>query len=464
MFRLQRPGVEVVGEGDRQDTCVQGGKEVVTACRLAGQRWALAIGSRVEKAVEGLLHWWAFPSAFQWPLATGLAVVVFLALRTPRHSELNPGAAIVWQLWWAFLPFFILLTARLWCGVCPVPALGDAARRLRPTQQPLPPSAMRREGPWVAALGLGVMGFLFLLLNLENSGPLTAALLLAFSTVAVGSALLWKGNVWCRYLCPLGLMAGLYSRVGWLRLEPGDKRKAGNTARHCDFFTSPLASRRSHDCALCGACIKADGGEGVNVRLAGTAFFMAPLARAEAVAVSLLLGLLVADALRMTPLFVRFMAWMTPRIGNYETGMALGMALVIALVLMGQAGAARLLGGKGEFWPSFTVLSLAWIPLALAAHLSLSAQHLLAVGDVVRNLGAELSLLTPGHMPPTDAYATLWSMRAFQWAALALGGMAAFYLSRRPSTRAVGGAWALAGIFPAIPLMVIFGQPMSISC
>lgn len=436
----------------------------MTACRLAGQRWVLGIGSWVERVLERLLRWQAFPRAFQWPLALGLVVVVLLALRTPRHAELNPGAAIVWQLWWAILPFFILLSARLWCGVCPVPALGDAARRLRPTTPLLPPSVVRRVGPWVAAVGLGVMGFLFLILNLENSGPLTAGLLLTFSAVAVGSALLWQGNVWCRYLCPLGLMAGLYSRMGWLRLEPGDRRKAGSTARQCAFFTSPLAPRRSHDCALCGACVKADGGEEVNVRFGGTSALAAPLARPEAMAVSLLLGLLVADAVRMTPYYIRFMAWMTPRIGNYEMGMALGMVLVMALVLVGQAGAARLLGGRRGFWSSFTLLSLAWIPLALAAHLSLSAQHLLAVGAVFRNLGAELSLLAPGHMPPVDAYATLWSMRAFQWSVLALGGMAALYLSRHLSTRAASNAWAMAGIFPVIPLLFIFGQPMSISC
>lgn len=422
------------------------------------------IGSRVERAIEGLLRWRAFPSVFQWPLAVGMAVVGLLALMTPRHAELNPGAAIVWQLWWAFLPFFILLTARLWCGVCPFPALGDAARRLRPSPPPLPPSAVRRWGPWMATIGLGVVGFLFLLLQVETSGPLTAALLLAFSAAAVGSALLWKGNAWCRYLCPLGLMAGLYSRVGWLRLEPNDRRKAGNAARRCSFFTSPLAPRRSHDCALCGACLQANDGEGVNVRLARPAVFMAPLARAEAVAVSLLLGLLVADALRMTTLNLRFMAWVMPKIGSYETGMALGIVLVIALLLMGQAGVARLLGGRGKFWSSFAVLSLVWLPLALAAQLALSAQHLLAVEAVVRNLGAELSLLAPGHMPLADAYASVWFMRALQWAALALGGVVALYLSRRLSSRAVGGAWAIAGVFPVIPLMVIFGQPMSVSC
>ena len=52
--------------------------------------------------MERLLRWRAFPAVFQWPLLGLVALVAYLALRPVHHAELNPGAAIVWQLWWAF--------------------------------------------------------------------------------------------------------------------------------------------------------------------------------------------------------------------------------------------------------------------------------------------------------------------------------------------------------------------------
>ncbi|MGE5619190.1 MAG: 4Fe-4S binding protein [Sphingomonadaceae bacterium] len=193
-----------------------------------------------SSVVSRLLRWPWFPLIPQATLLAAATAVVVLALRPPQRSEMNLGAALVWQLWWTLLPFFILLTARLWCAVCPFSALGDLAQRLRRPALPLPPARLRAVGPWIAALGLAIMGFLFLLLSLESSGPFTALLLLALASGALVSSLLWRGRAWCRYLCPLGLMAGLYSRLAWLRLSaPSDARYEG---RGKPTDTPPIAS------------------------------------------------------------------------------------------------------------------------------------------------------------------------------------------------------------------------------
>jgi hypothetical protein len=414
--------------------------------------------------VERLIRWPAFPGALQWPLVVVVAALVVVSLRAPRHAELNPGAAVVWQLWWTVLPFLVLLTARLWCAICPFPALGDAVQRLRTA--PLPPPALRRWGPWAAALGLGVLGILFLLLHVETSGPLTGALLVAFAAAVVGAALLWRRRAWCRYLCPLGLMVGLYSRLGWLRLGARDDgQEAAATARDCPVFSSALAARRAHDCVLCGLCLRGRGGAAVEVRFARPSATAPSLTAAEAVTVSVLLGLLLADALRMIPLYLGYMAWAVALVGGrYETAMALGIGTVMAAVLVAHVVAAHVLRRGETFGRSFARLSLLWLPLVLAAHLALSAQHLLAAGEVVLNLGAEIGLLRPGHMPPAEVYASVWSMKALQWAMLALGGLAALVLVRRLVPAGKGYAWGVAGVLPALPLVVIFGQPMTVAC
>ncbi len=379
---------------------------------------------------------------------------------------MNAGAALVWQLWWPLLPFFLLLTSRAWCAVCPFSTLGSLVQRLRPSVARLPSPGTRRAGAWSATAALGAMGFLFLLLTLESNGPFTAALLLVFAAGAAGASLFWRGRVWCRYICPLGLMAGLYSRLAWLRLEVvGDAEKPGAAGGYsCPVFTSPGSPRRTQDCVLCSACLKAPGGEAVAVRFGPPSFTQPLLTPPEAVTVSLLLGLLLVDALRMTPPYLRYMAWAVPLVrDSYETAMALGIAGSTALLLLVQI-AATLLSARGRWsWQQFARLSMALLPLALASQLALSAQHLMAAGEVIRNLGAELGLLAPGHMPPTDAYVVVWPLKALQWSTLAAGGaLSVLQVARGAgSVRAVPifGAALLAAV-----LLAIFLEPMSISC
>ena len=395
------------------------------------------------------------------------SLVVFLALRPPSHAEVNPGAAILWQLWWPLLPFVVLLTARLWCAVCPIPALGEMARLPYRRSRPFPPPQLRRIGPWLATALLSSLSFAFLLFSLEINGRLTALLCVVFALGAAAAAVFWRGRPFCRYLCPLGLMVGLYSRLAWLRLGPADKlrrKTAAAAARRCPLFTSPVAARRAQDCVLCAACLQEKEGGAVAVHLEAPALTRPALLSAEAVAVTLLLGALLADALRMTPPYLRYMAWALPLLDwNYRLAMGLGMAGVIGALLGGQVAAALIWGRRNSFWQSFGRLSLAWLPLALTAQLALSAQHLLAAGTVFQNLAAELALVSPGHMPPTDAYSFLWPLKGLQWVLLVAGAIAALALARRaPESRSI--AYLAAAVLPALALLVIFREPMSVAC
>ncbi len=413
------------------------------------------------RLLEGLLRWRWFPEALQLPLLAAGLVALLLAPRTPRHSEMNVGAALIWQLWWPLLPFLLLPLARMWCALCPFATLQQLIQRLRPRTLPPPPSRLRRLGPWIATLGLALLGFLFLLLSLEASGQSTAGLLVAFALGAAATATLWDGRGWCRYLCPIGLMLGLYSRLAWLRLEPlGEKGRkvAAAGARSCPTFTSPVAPRRSHDCVVCAGCLRVPGGEAVAVRTGRPALMEHPLARPEAVAVSLLMGLLLADALRMTPAYLRYMAWAVPRLhGSYEAAMALGIVAVMSALLAAQTALAFRSSGRRAFWSRFACLSMAILPLALATQLALSTQHLLVAGEVIRNVAAEVGIAAPGHMPPEDAYGTLWSVKGLQWAMLAAGVAASAYLMgrRQPS---------LMSACVGVALLAIFAMPMSVTC
>ncbi len=415
--------------------------------------------------MNGLLRWRGFPGVFQGTFAILAAIALSLALRPPYRSEMNLGAALVWQLWWPALPFLILLTARFWCAVCPFSAVGSLPLWFRHSVPTLPPTLVRRGGPWLSAVSLGILGFLFILLSLESNGPVTAVLLLAFALGAAASALFWRGRAWCRYLCPLGMMAGLYSRLAWLRLESaGGSATAAIAARVCPLYTAPSSPRRAQDCVFCGDCMEVQAGEVVSVRFAPPSPSAVVLNPPEALATTLLMGLLLIDALRMTPLYLRYMAWTVPWTGhNYVVAQAMGILVVTLLLLAGQTGVTVLAGRGAWSWSQFARLSLVMLPLAFASQLALSSQHLMALVEVFQNLGAELGALEPGHMPPADAYSVTWPLKVVQVAMLAAGAFVSLSVTRSgivfPRLASIGGVALL-----AVVLITIFMQPMSVAC
>lgn len=394
--------------------------------------------------------------------------LAYLGIQPIHRAETNPATAIVWLLWWPILPFTGLMLGRLWCALCPAGALGDWAQTLLVRARPMAPTWIQQFGTWFAVVGIVAIGLAFLALGLETDGGLTMLFIAFISVGAVSLALVFKERVWCRWFCPLGMMLGLYSRVGWLEIEPGiaGAKAAGTAARNCPQFTSPISSQRRHHCIFCGLCLKK--GDMVQVRFnpwpiqAGRA---PTLTLVQALAVNLLWGLLLVDSLRMTPFFPGYMAWALAYVDNYRFALTLGGLAIMGLVLAAQVGYSRLAWPKGNAEQLFRQLSLTLIPLALALHLALSTQHLVSAGPgVLQGIGTELGFLASGHMPPADAYGVSLSLKAFQLFLLVLGIAGAMYFSGNGKMAFGQRARLLAPVAPGVMQGLIFLQPMSAVC
>ena len=79
-------------------------------------------------------------------------------------------------------------------------------------------------------------------------------LLLIFAGILALNAI--RDRFWCRYLCPLGALLGLVSKVAWLRREVGDVcTECQRCARACPVGTIDPARQFASDPAECTVCL-----------------------------------------------------------------------------------------------------------------------------------------------------------------------------------------------------------------
>ncbi|HET7769710.1 MAG TPA: hypothetical protein VFN74_13115, partial [Chloroflexota bacterium] len=180
---------------------------------------------------------------------------------------------------------------------------------------------------------------------------------------------------------------------------------------------------------------------------------IAPLdAPAAALAVALT-GVLAADTVRMTPVFLSYMDVALGLAGPDAYRAAVAVLPVLATLLTGAAVVlvGRLGGGARH-------AAAALVPVALAVQLGLSVQHLAGSGwPTLQGLLIEaLPLPWDGHLPPTDAYTVVPWLKVVQLALIGAAAALALRRSAFPRRLAAGGAAASFG--------GLFALPMSLAC
>jgi len=120
--------------------------------------------------------------------------------------------------------------------------------------------------------------------NLENTAYLSSWLLLLITTGAMVGSALFERRVWCRYLCPIGGMNGLYSKLALTEIRAskgvcdsecdtyhcykgGPAEGKGQATNGCPLHTHPASLKDNRDCVLCMTCLKACPHESVQLNL-----------------------------------------------------------------------------------------------------------------------------------------------------------------------------------------------------
>ena len=196
----------------------------------------------------------------------------------PQDRAHNGGLILFWAWWWPLILLSYPLVGRLWCAVCPFMVWGEISQRLARLLGWTPAEWPRGSSDaWAAPLLAA--GFATILLweavwDLENRAWLSSCLLLLITAGAVVGSLRFEKRFWCRYLCPVGGMNGLFAKLSILELRAqvgtctgscssyacfkgGPAEGEGLATAGCPLGTHPAHLGSNRNCVLCMSCAQA---------------------------------------------------------------------------------------------------------------------------------------------------------------------------------------------------------------
>jgi polyferredoxin len=206
----------------------------------------------------------------------------------PQDRAHNGALNLFWAWWWPLILLSHPLVGRLWCAVCPFMVWGEIAQWLsrllgwRPRHWPR--GGLDRWAAPLLAAGFGAILVWEGVGNLVDTAWLSSCLLLLITAGAVVGSLLFEKRFWCRYLCPVGGMNGLFAKlaISELRAEAGTcsgsctsyacfkggpAEGEGMATRGCPLGTHPAHLEDNRNCVLCLTCAQACPHRSVQLRI-----------------------------------------------------------------------------------------------------------------------------------------------------------------------------------------------------
>ena len=199
-------------------------------------------------------------------LLAGFIALIGVTLFFSDHVTGVVSNYMVWGVGGPFLVLLFLVLGRVSCTVCPLSTAGRMASRIWSFAAP-PPGFIKNISPFLIPAGLVCIAWSEHVFHMTIHPRATAFLLIALISLAVFFALIFERETWCRYCCPLGNFAGLFSLAATLFVRSNSNvcstkctthncNKGSDEYAACPVFHHPLYARNAHICKLCFNCLK----------------------------------------------------------------------------------------------------------------------------------------------------------------------------------------------------------------
>ena len=175
---------------------------------------------------------------------------------------------LFWGLWFPLVFTSVIFAGRLWCGVlCPMGAASEWANKIG-FKRPVP--------AWLRWEGTPILSFLLITIlgQTVDVRDVNTAMLEIFGGTLVLALLIGllfgrQKRAWCRHACPIGLLLGIFSRLGIVQLSPKIPHPGGDRYAErgvCPTMVDINHKAESRHCIQCFRCVKPTSPGGLFLR------------------------------------------------------------------------------------------------------------------------------------------------------------------------------------------------------
>lgn len=344
--------------------------------------------------------WW--PDRINYGFTLGFfALIVAILFLGPQTRDSNFVLNFFWAWWWPLILLAFPFVGRLWCAVCPFMIYGEVTQKLSLWLFPRKLKTWPREkaekyGGWFL-FGLFFLIFLWEeLWDLQNTAYLSACLLLLITSGAMIFSAIFERRFWCRYLCPIGGMNGMFAKLAMTELRAqqgicsaecntyqcykgGPEKGEGLATLGCPLYSHPAQLEDNRDCVLCMTCLKACPHRSVELNLRPPGIELWTTHTPRVYEVALLFLLLNGVILHRLP---ELQAWLGLNLSltsfTNHFWVAIGVLILPMLIPLGGYVNLYLLSNSVVKLKScsFVELAYGYLPIALGANLA----HYLRLG------------------------------------------------------------------------------------
>ena len=190
-------------------------------------------------------------------------------LATPLTHFTKTANYLIWGAWFPLVFLSVIFTGRSWCGLlCPMGAASEWANK----------KGLQRAIPaWVRWEGTPIVSFLIITILGQTVGVRDhpEAIAEVFGATLLAAILLGyfygrNKRAWCRHMCPIGLLLGVFSRLGAVQFWPKNKKSGGDTYTErgiCPTMIDINRKEESRHCIECFRCVHPKSKGGLSLRL-----------------------------------------------------------------------------------------------------------------------------------------------------------------------------------------------------
>lgn len=335
------------------------------------------------------------------------ALLIIMGIWGPQEAEKNIMLFISWGVWWTSIVLSWFFVGRLWCGFCPFPGIGRIFQSIGLTLNLDVPLFFRKYCAYISVILLAAIIYFEAVTDMKTWPAGTAYLLLSILLGATISAVLFKGQAWCRHLCPMGKIIGSASTLSMSEFRPNHTickkcrtfscKKGRDGVPGCPVYLGAYNVRNNLYCLVCGRCITLCESDSPRINLRNP-FIELIINKGRYLTCAYIIPFLMGSQLAR---FIQHQSWYKDvkaifLDSNWLAFSVLLMSGFVIFIILIRIG-SKLFGIRedevfGKFSPMVPVL----VPLAFTGELVYRLEYFLAnLGDFVptfgRQFGIELS-------------------------------------------------------------------------